>query len=454
VPFPLQAARIHQSASVNRQILRAVATVSGAGLIVKLAATLKEFAVAAVYGRSDAMDAFLAAYLIPGLLINLVAESMNQALVPTLVRVREHDGQERAQQLLSSCMAALCLLLAVVAILMLLGARAFFPLIASHYAPAKLDLAIHLFDLLVPVILITGIAANCAAVLNTCERFALPALAPVAVPVAVMLCAWLLNGRIGIWALAAGTLAGAIAQAGVVVAMMHTHGYRFDLRWCGATQETREVTRQYWPIFFSSIVASGGLLVDQSMAAMLSAGSVSSLAYAGRFVSVILTLLAGAVSTAIAPYFSQMIANHDWAGCRHTLLVWTGATALVSTPIALGLIACAHGLVRAAFQHGAFGPGDTAVVAPVLVMYAFQIPFIVTSRVSYRFLVAMRRNDLVLWCGIVNLALDVILNLVLMRRFGVAGIALSTSLWAASTFFFLWFWAWKLLPRPSHGATA
>jgi putative peptidoglycan lipid II flippase len=164
--------------------------------------------------------------------------------------------------------------------------------------------------------------------------------------------------------------------------------------------------------------------------------------------------MAGAISTALAPHFSRMIAVEDWQACRHTLRTWIRLAALVSAPIALALIASSHWLVRVAFQHGAFGPRDTAVVAPVLAMYAIQIPFIVTSRVFYRFLVAMRRTDLILQCGILNLALDIALNLVLMRWNGVAGIALATSLWAASTFFFLWFWTWKLLPRPSAGATA
>jgi putative peptidoglycan lipid II flippase len=58
----------------------------------------------------------------------------------------------------------------------------------------------------------------------------------------------------------------------------------------------------------------------------------------------------------------------------------------------------------------------------------------------------MRRTDLALYCGVVNLLLDIVLNVVLMRWLGVAGIALATSLWTVSTFFFLWYWAWKLLP--------
>jgi len=232
----------------------------------------------------------------------------------------------------------------------------------------------------------------------------------------------------------------------VVAGMMNAHGYRFRLQWYGMTEATREVAHQYGPMLLSSVVASGGLLVDQSMAAMLPAGSVSALVYANRFVSVVLTLLAGAVSTAVVPYFSRMIAHKDWAGCRHTLRTWVGLTALVSTPVALALIAGSHLLIRVAFQHGSFGVRDTAVVTPVLAMYAIQIPFFATSRVFYRFLVSMRRTDLIFYCGALNLALDIVLNLILMRWFGVAGIALATSLWTVSTFLFLGVWTWRILP--------
>jgi putative peptidoglycan lipid II flippase len=171
------------------------------------------------------------------------------------------------------------------------------------------------------------------------------------------------------------------------------------------------------------------------------------LAYANRFVSVVLSLLAGAVSTAIVPHFSRLIAHRDWEGCRQVLRTWLRLSAMASIPIAAALIAGSHWLLRATLQHGAFTSEQTAAVAPVLGLCAIQIPFFVCSRVFYRFLVAMRRTDLVLLCGILNLVLDIVLNLVLMRWFGLAGIALATSLWTVSTFFFLWFWACKLLPE-------
>jgi putative peptidoglycan lipid II flippase len=313
--FPVaQIERPIQNASINRRILRAAASVSAAAMLVKIVATVKEFAVAGVYGRSDAMDAFLAASLIPALLVNLISESMNQALAPTLVRVREREGRERAQQLLSNSMLWMCLLLAAASGAMALAARGIFPLIASHFPPAKLELSIHLFYALLPMVLLTGIAVNCTAVVNTTERFALPALAPVVMPLAVMAGALLLGPRLGIWAMVCATLGGALIYAAAMAWMMEAQGYSFSLRWHGMTQATREVAGQYGPVLLGGVVASGGLLVDQSMAAMLPAGSVSALAYASRFVSVVLTLSAGAVSTAVTPYLSRLIAAGDWAG--------------------------------------------------------------------------------------------------------------------------------------------
>jgi putative peptidoglycan lipid II flippase len=280
------------------------------------------------------------------------------------------------------------------------------------------------------------------------DRFALPALAPAVTPLAIIAAALLGGTRWGIWVLVDATLAGALVQAVLMAWMMNSHGYRFRLRCYAASEASREVAHQYGSVLLSSVVASGGLLADQAMAAMLTAGSVSALAYASRFVSVALTLLAGTISTALAPYFARLIAHRDWEGCRQTLKTWGRIAALVSLPIAIALIAGARPLIRIALQHGMFTARDTAVVAPVLALYAIQIPFFAVSRVFYRFLVALRRTDLVLYCGVMNLVLDVVLNLILMRWFGVAGIALATSLWTIATCLVLGYWTVKLLPKP------
>ncbi len=434
-----------QSIAAGRRAARAASVIIVAGIAVKLAATGKESALAAFFGRSDAMDAFLAASLLPNLLINLIAESMNQALIPTLIRVGMREGRARAQQLLSSSMISLGAMLCGAAAIMGLVAHLFFRLIASNFPASKLELSIHLFYVLLPCVVLGGIASNCTAVLNAGGRFALPALAPAIIPLTIVAITFTLHGSLGIWALALGTLLGAALHAAWMARSMRSCGFRMRLRWHGWTEPAREVAGQYAPALLGSVAASGGLLVDQAMAAMLPAGSLSALVFAGRFVSVAMSLLAGAISSVLAPYLSELVAARDWQGCRAAFRTWVARTALVSVPMAAVLIVGAHALVRLVLQHGEFGARDTRVVAAVLAMYALQIPFFAVSRVPYRLIVALRRNDIVFYCGGINLILDVALNLVLMRTMGVAGIALATSLWTISTCAFLWFWALKLL---------
>ena len=438
-----------QQRSLDRRIFNAAFAVTGAALVVKLAATAKEVTVAGAFGRSDALESFLAAALIPGLLINLISESMNQALVPALVRVKEREGRDSAQQLFSASMLCNIVLLVASSLVMALSARYFFPLIASHFSGDKLNLAVRLFYGLLPAVILSGIASNFAAVLNIEGRFTMPALAPIATPLSIMVSISLFSGMVGVWAMVHATVIGSFISVLWMGRMLKASGYRAAPRWYGMTESTREVAAQYGAVLLSGLVASGGLLVDQSMAAVLPAGSVSALAYAGRFVSVALVLLGGAASSAAAPLFSEMVARNDWSGCRRALHKWAIASAVVSTFIAGAMILAAHLLVRLTFQHGAFGAKDTSAVSRVLIMYAVQIPFFVSSRIFYRFLLAMRRADLVFYCGLLNLVLDVALNLVLMRWMGVAGIALATSLWTVSTLVFLCYWSWKVLPGGS-----
>jgi putative peptidoglycan lipid II flippase len=438
---------------LDGKILRAAFSITLAGIVVKLAATFKEVAVAGIYGRSNAMDAFLTALLIPNLLVNVIAESMNQALMPTLVRVRLQEGKKKAQELLSNSMLGMCLMLGGACAVMALSARGIFPLLAWSFPPAKIDLCVRMFWALLPMVLLTGIASTCAAVLNTVERFALPALAPALIPLTIMVGAFFLHGQLGIWALVIFTALGTTLYAAAMARNMTSHGYSLNFRWYGRSEASAEVMLQYGPVLLSSVVASGGLVVDQAMAASLPAGSVSTLVIAGRFVGVILTLLAGTVSSAVAPYFSMMAAQKDWPGCRRTLRRWMQITLAAAIPLAAAIILGSHLLVRLTLQHGIFTSRDTAAVAPVLAVYAIQIPFFAASRVPFRFVLAMRRTDLILYCGIVNLILDVVLDFVLMRSMGVAGLALATSMWTISTCAFFWFCAHRLLARAESAQT-
>lgn len=432
-------------AGSNGRIFRTAVVVSLCLALVKIVGLAKELVVAGVFGRSDELEAFLIAFLVPGLLINLVAESMSQSLMPAFVNLKEKCGTDKAKALFSTAMFWNAALLVAISLAMACSARAFFPLIGSHFTHQKLDLATKLFYGMQPVVVLTGIASLCSAVLNAEGEFAIPAIAPAVTSLALIVVVPLLAGKAGAWSMVSAMLAGALIHVGWMLHKVSALGYPAWARAHGVDENMREVAQQFGPLLLSGLVASGGLVVDQAMAASLPAGSVAALAYAGRFVSVALALLGGSLSSAITPVFSELVARREWGECKQTVRLWVWRSFVSAAVLTGALIAGSRMLVRMTLQHGAFGAHDSQAVTSVLVMYALQIPFFVSSRVFYRLLVAIRRTDLVLYCGVLNLALDVAFNLLLMRRLGVAGIALATSLWTISTFLFLWYWSTQLL---------
>ena len=209
--------------------------------------------------------------------------------------------------------------------------------------------------------------------------------------------------------------------------MLRARGMRLAPRWHGWDPNLRRVIGQYAPMLGGALLMGSTDLVDQSMAAMLPAGSVSALNYARKIVNLFVVLGAIPLGTAALPYFSQMVASRDWAGCRRTLKVYTRSILLVTVPITLGLVVFSPLLIKIVFQRGAFTAADTSVVSRVQACLSLQIPFYILVSLGVRFVSALKRNSVLVAIAAVNMVLNAVLNYILMKYAGVAGIALSTS---------------------------
>jgi putative peptidoglycan lipid II flippase len=216
-------------------------------------------------------------------------------------------------------------------------------------------------------------------------------------------------------------------QATLLGWMLKERGVRLEPCWYGLHPALRQVIGQYAPMLAGALLMGSTELINQSMAAMLEPGSVAALNYARKVVSLFIVVGAIPLSTAALPYFSQMVANLDWSGCRHTLKTYSWSITLVTVPITLGLVVFSQPLIRIVFQRGAFTALDTRIVSRVLAFLSLQIPFYILANLGVRLVSALKRNSVLMVIAGVNMVLNIIFNLILMRYAGVAGIALSTS---------------------------
>ena len=415
-----------KTGSPNRQIFRAAVTVGLMTALVKLAAAGKELVVAWKFGTGDAVDAFFIASLVPSFIIVVVAESFNAALIPTYIRVREQEGIEAAQRLFSSVIVWSLGILGITTILMVATAPLYLPRIARGFSPQKLDLTFQLLCTIAPVVPLSGIVVLWGAVLNAGERFALAALCP-AITAFITVIFLLANKDWGIFALAAGIVCGTGLEVVLLGAALKRQGISVRPRWYGFDTHLRQVISQYAPMIAGGFLMCSTSIVDQSMAAMLSPGSVAALNYGSKVISLPLTLLTTALSTAVIPYFSKMVADGDWAGVRGTMKRYLWLVFLTTVPMTVFFFLFSQPIVEILLQRGSFTAASTHVVAQIQACYALQMPFYVAGILVVRVISSMQMNQVLMWGSGFNLLINISLNYIFMQWLGVKGIALSTT---------------------------
>jgi putative peptidoglycan lipid II flippase len=413
--------------SVNRQIFGAALLIGGLTLTVHLVAMTKELIIASWFGTGDALDAYLISLVIPTFVINVIAGSFHSALLPTYVQVRDEEGRDKAGEIFSTIMTyCITFLLLVTFILVFLGPFVL-PLLASGFDSQKLALTRILYYCLLPIILIQGIITIGSAVLNAGRRFALAAIVPALTPMGIMI-ALIANGsNWGIYSLVVGTLVGFISQAFIIGLGLKKQGIRLWPRLVKENPHLRKVMKQYGFIVAGSFLMSSTTLVDQGMAAVLKPGSVSTLNYGTRLVSLGLALSVVSLGTAIFPFFSRQVTQKDWStlsGTFHQYLRWIFVIGIL---ISVFVFLLSEPIIRFIFERGVFSAEDTHRVAEVQAAFSLQIPFHVGGILAVRIVSSLKKNHFLIWASGFNLFLKVVLNYLFIKWLGVAGIALSTS---------------------------
>jgi putative peptidoglycan lipid II flippase len=414
------------SGSINRQIFGAAAIVGLATLIVRLAAFLKEQIVASRFGTTDAIDAFLVALMIPAFIITLVSSSLNSALIPTYIQVKEKQGKAASQRLLSNVVLCNIGLLTLVTLVAIATASLYLPYLARGFNSEKINLTFQLMLVIAPVVLVSTIGTTWSAAFNAGEKFALAALNPIITPL-ITIIILLVGQGLGVFTLAISLLIGAILEAILLGIFLSKQGIDVLPKWSQPDDNLRQVFGQYMPAIAGALLMNSTGIIDQSMAAMLPSGSVAALNYGNRVIALPITLLATALSTALVPYFSKMVAKEDWSGLIYTLKRYFLCCLVITIPIGLLFFGLSEPITKLIYQRGQFSYEDTLLVSRIQSMYSIQIPFYVTNILVVRLISALRANSILMWGSLVNAIVNVLLNIFFIKTMGITGIALSTS---------------------------
>ncbi|MBM62871.1 MAG: murein biosynthesis integral membrane protein MurJ [Acidobacteria bacterium] len=424
---------------INRStpIARSATVVGVATMTSRLLGLVRDLSLAYYFGASNAMDAFFVAFRIPNLLRDLFAEGvMSAAFVPTFTRRLTTSGRAAAWRLGTQLINSLLLITGTIVILGIVFAEPITRLFAQEFSsvPGKLELTIQLTRVMLPFLTLVALAVACMGMLNSLNRFFVPALSPAMYNVSLILSAALLAplmSRVGlepIMAIAIGVILGGVGQIAAQYWMLRREGFRYRLSLNLQDRGLREILGLMGPGTLAGAAMQVNLLVNTILATSQGEGAVSWLTYAFRIMYLPIGIFGVSIATAALPVLSRQAAMDDLPEMRRTIAQGLRLMLVLMVPAAVGLIVLAEPIVQLIFERGSFTREDTQATALALACYAPAVVGYSAVRLAVPGFYALGTSLPPAIISMVTVGLNIVLNLLLVRTFGYPGLALGTAI--------------------------
>jgi putative peptidoglycan lipid II flippase len=424
---------------------------SGVVIVVFALATYAvEYVIRAVlaykFGASREHDLFLLAIAIPVWLAAVLLVSLNKGFIPLYTDAISTEQHDRGKSLLTSVMVSFSLVVAVAVALVYAVLFVFRQVIFPEFSVADQSLFFRLFALTAPYVLFIGVVSILTSFLQANRRFALSSLfqflyRPVYLAIFLLLVPFL-----HIFAVASGFTISAFIVAGMLIvylvrkhalAPIHSNIFQYP--------DLKRFFAFAIPLVGGALIYKSLDVVDQYMASFLVEGSVTHIAFARQLALVPVSLVGVVISTVLFPSLSSFASHHQSGKLQYTFWQGIRMNFYLLIPVLAFVIVGAGSLVALLFERGAFGADATAITSHALVYYVgFILGGSLGGLLSSMFY-AVKDSRTVIIVGITGGMVNIILNVVFMRIFGVAGLALASSVAALlNVVLFFWFLRGKL----------
>ncbi|HYU18561.1 MAG TPA: murein biosynthesis integral membrane protein MurJ [Chloroflexota bacterium] len=423
---------------VRARKLAAASLVVMAGFVAsRVLGLVRNIIVAQQFGTGREYEAFVAAITVPDLVFQVLAGgAVGSAFIPVFKSYFARDEEDQAWRLTSTMMSLAVLATGPVALVLMIFARQVAELIVPGWDPASKDLTATLMRTMLISPVIFSVSGFATSVLNSFQRFALAALAPIFYNASIIASA-LFFRPLGIEGVAIGVAVGAVLHLLIQVPGLVSQGMRFSFSVDLGLPGAREVIRLMGPRMVGLGVVQINQLVNVVLASYLVLGSLGYLNVAW-LITMTPLVLAMAVSTAVFPTLAEESARERSEAVSEVFLLSLRTILFLTVPMAVGLITLGEPLIRLLFERGEFTDLSTRMTAHALNFYALGLAGHATVEIVDRVFYALHDTRTPVLVASGAFVLNLVLSLVLMRTpLNYGGLALANALAALAEGFVL-----------------
>lgn len=414
-------------------LLKALGTIGSFTLASRILGITRDVLVARVFGAGMATDAFFVAFKLPNLLRRLFAEgAFSQAFVPILGEYKNRRGHEETKLLVDHVTTLLAIILFMVTLIGIIAAPILIYISAPGFAatPGKFDLTVQLLRISSPYIFFISLVAVASGILNTYNKFWVPAFTPILLNLCFIGAALWLAPYFDppIMALAWAVFVAGFVQLAFQLPFLKKIGMLPTLRLNLKDAGVWRIIKQMGPAVFGVSISQISLIINTIFASFLVAGSVSWLYYADRLMEFPSGVLGATIATILLPSLSKHHADGNPAEYSKLLDWGLRLTFMLTLPAALALGMIAVPLLATFFQHGAFTVHDVLMSRNALVGYSVGLIGILSVKVLAPGFYARQDIRTPVKIGIITLLATQAMNLLFIGWLQHAGLALAIGL--------------------------
>jgi putative peptidoglycan lipid II flippase len=410
-----------------RQIFGATLVLVITGILTRVMMLLTQVVIAQKFGLSASSDAYLATENIPEIFLDFVAVGFSMVFIPMFTQCRIVQGEDEAWKFASSFLLLSTSVSAVFAGIAVPGAPLVVSLMAPGFRGSTRQTAITLVRIMSLSIVFLGLDAGVRGLLQSHREFVIPELARMAYNSVLLVFAWTLSGRLGIFVLGWGIVSGAVLQMAIQFLGASKRGF-LKLVWAFDLAGVKQAAKRLLPFLVAISGMKIVLLLDRAVASGLSEGSVAALTYAGRIILLPVGIFAIPLSTTLYPDLSTLAAQSQFRELAKTVLSGLRALLFIVIPACVGLAVLRIPLTRLFFQRGVFDHLATLATGEALAYYAGGVPAIAMIFVLNNVYLALGQVFALIKLNVLNWLTNLFLSLILSRYLGHYGIALGTSM--------------------------